>query len=189
MNTRIERDFVFDCAIHFAKGFYINSYDLTLSMLIETESIREQNIALDRLMHFMSVVLNSSVFVEQNDTTVIKKYKDAGIQVCTLPEEPYDQIVALVLLVKLNAIAEGRLKITDLTLSSNLSDGVRFCTVSEVAENFIDSSSPDLWWNAPTLCVEHCVKDDDDDKVVKLFGQTGWAEFGLEWKEKTTQST
>ena len=144
MNTRIERDFVFDSAIHFANGFYINSYALTLSMLIETESIREQNIALDRLTHFMSVVLNSSIFVEQNDTKVIKKYKDAGIRVCTLPEEPYDQIVALVLLVKLNAIAEGRLKITDLTLSSNLSDGVRFCTVAEVAENFVETGRTDL---------------------------------------------
>lgn len=187
MNTRIERDFVFDSAIHFANGFYINSYALTLSMLIETESIREQNIALDRLTHFMSVVLNSSIFVEQNDTKVIKKYKDAGIRVCTLPEEPYDQIVALVLLVKLNAIAEGRLKITDLTLSSNLSDGVRFCTVAEVAENFVETGRTDLWWNVPTLCVEHCQKKDDDN-IVKLFGQTGWAEHGLEWKEKTTQS-
>ena len=187
MNTRIERDFVFDCAIHFAKSFYINSYALTLSMLIETESIREQNIALDRLLHFMSAVLNSSIFVEQSDTKVIKKYKDAGIKVCTLPEEPYDQIVALVLLVKLNAIAEGRLKITDLTLSSNLSDGVRFCTVAEVAENFVETGRTDLWWNVPTLCVEHCQKKDDDN-IVKLFGQTGWAEHGLEWKEKTTQS-
>lgn len=187
MNTRIERDFVFDSAIHFANGFYINSYALTLSMLIETESIREQNIALDRLTHFMSVVLNSSIFVEQNDTKVIKKYKDAGIRVCTLPEEPYDQIVALVLLVKLNAIAEGRLKITDLTLSSNLSDGVRFCTVAEEAENFVETGRTDLWWNVPTLCVEHCQKKEDDN-IVKLFGQTGWAEHGLEWKEKTTQS-
>lgn len=152
-------------------------------MLVETESIAEQNIALDRVVHFLGLVLHSCVFVHQDDTDAINKYKTADIRVCTLPEEPYDQIISMVLLVKLNAITEGRMIITDLTLGSNMSDGVRFCTVAEVAANMIDSS-PELWWNAPALCIEHCSKDNDDSKVVKLFGQTGWAEVGLEWKPK-----
>lgn len=183
MTTRVERDFEFDMGIHFNNTFYVNSYLITISMLVETESIKEQNIALDRILHFLGLVLHSAVFVHQDDVEAINKYKNADIRVCTLPEEPYDQIISMVLLVKLNAITEGRLVITDLTLGSTMSDGVRFCTVAEVAVNMIDNS-PELWWNAPALCIEHCSKDLDDSKVVKLFGQTGWAEVGLEWKQK-----
>jgi hypothetical protein len=183
VTTRVERDFDFEAGIHFNDTFYVNSYIITLSMLVETESIKEQNIALDRIIHFLGAVLHSSLFVHQEDTAAIEKYKNAGMRVCTLPEEPYDQIISMVLLVKLNAITEGRMVTTDLTLSSNLSEGVRFCTVAEIAENMIDNS-PELWWNASTLCVEHCSKEEGDDKVVKLFGQTGWAEVGLEWKQK-----
>ena len=183
MTTRVERDFDFEAGIHFNDTFYVNSYIITLSMLVETESIKEQNIALDRIIHFLSVVLHSSLFVHQKDTAAIEKYKNAGMRVCTLPEEPYDQIVSMVILVKLNAITEGRMVITDLTLSSNLSEGVRFCTVAEIAEKMIDNS-PELWCNASTLCVEHSSKEEGDDKVVKLFGQTGGAEVALEWKQK-----
>ena len=180
--TRVERDFGFEAAVHFADNFYVNSYLITASMLVETTSIKEQNIALDRVVHFLRSVLHSSIFVHQKDINAINKYKSADIRICTLPEEPYDQIISMVLLVKLNAITEGRLLITDLTLDSNMSDGVRFCTVAEVAVNMIDSS-PELWWNAPSLCIEHCFKE-DDSKVVKLFDQTGWSEVGLEWKSK-----
>jgi hypothetical protein len=183
VTTRVERDFEFETGIHFNDTFYINSYVLTVSMLVETESIKEQNIALDRIVHFLGAVLHSSVFVHQDDTKAIAKYKKADMRVCTLPEEPYDQIISMVLLVKLNAITEGRLVMTDLTLGSNMSEGIRFCTVAEIAMNMIDNS-PEMWWNAPALCVEHCSKEDEDDKVVKLFGQTGWAEVGLEWKQK-----
>lgn len=186
MTTRIERDFQFESGFHLNDTFYINSYILTVSILVETESIKEQNVALDRMLHFLGAVLHSAVFVHQEDTNAIAKYKHAGMRVCTLPAEPYDQIIAMVLLVKFNAITEGRLVITDLTLGSTMSEGIRFCIVAEVAENMIDNSS-ELWWNAPALCVEHCSKEGDN--VVKLFGQTGWTEVGLVWKKNRKSVT
>jgi len=187
LTTRVERDFDFEAGIHFNDTFFVNAYSVTLSMLVETESIKEQNIALDRMVHFLGQVFHSCVLVKQDDQDAIKKYKNADMRVCVIPEEPYDQIISMVLLVKLNAITEGRLLVTDLTLGSNMSEGIRFCTVAEIAENIIDRS-PEMWWNAPALCIEHCSKD-DDEKVVKLFGQTGWAEVGLEWHNKKQKAS
>lgn len=185
MNTRIEKDFYFQTAVHFEGKFYVNSYDLTLSLLVETDSIREQNIAMDRATHFLTSVIQNSVLVHTGDTKTIEKYKNAGLKVCELPEEPYDQILSMVLIQKLNSIMEGRLKITDMILGSVLSDGVRFTIVSEVAEAVLAGNH---WWNKSTICLNdeeaHCTSEKSKDNIVKLFDDTHWVDLGLSWKEK-----
>ena len=181
MSTRIERDIAFDTAIHFDGQFFINQFYITLSLLVETESVIEQNVALQRIIHFAHSTLQDSVLINQIDIDAIKKYKDAGIRVCILPDEPFDQIISMTLLQKFNAIAEGRLRLTDLTLGSSLSEGVRFCTVQETSEDTIDST-PGLWWNCATTCIEHDpVKQ---EKIVKLFSDDEWEKLHLTFETK-----
>ncbi len=156
---------------------------MTLSMLVETEDIKEQNIALERILHFVMVVLNNCLFINQNDEEAIKKYKEAGIRVCVLPEDPFDQIISMTLLQKFNSITEGRLRVTDCTLGSNLSDGVRFCTVSEVVENHVESDTH-KWWNTNTLEIEHREPMADDNNIVKLFTNDDWEKLQLNFEKK-----
>jgi hypothetical protein len=185
MSTRIEKDFYFQCATHFEGKFYINFYDITASMIVETESIREQNVAMERAEYFLSNVLENSIFVHQSETAVIENYEKAGIKVCTTPEEPYDQIVSMILLLKLNAIMEGRLSITDLIMGSKLSNGVRFSVVPEIAENIFHGNH---WWNEPCTIMKDTTKPPKRrEKIVKLFNDE-WAEIGLTWKEKSKNS-
>ena len=72
MTTRIEKDFYFQAAVHFEGKFYINSYDLTLSVLVETDSIREQNVAMDRATHFLTAVLQNSLLINSKETEAIE---------------------------------------------------------------------------------------------------------------------
>lgn len=180
MNTRIERDFCFQTGLYFEDNFYIGVYDITLSMLVETESIKEQNIAMDRIIYFLQEVIQNSILVNSARPDIIEKYQNAELNVCELPGEPYDQILAMVLLLKLNSIAEDRLKITDLVIGSSLSDGVRFNIVSEVAES---AFSGNYWWNSPCTAMnsreyEMC----DQHKVIKLFADD-WVNVGLSWRD------
>ena len=180
MNTRIERDFCFQTGLHFEDKFHIGIYDITLSMLVETESIKEQNIAMDRIIYFLHEVIQNSVLVHSSKKDVIEKYQSIDLKVCELPEEPYDQILAMILLLKMNSIAEDRLKITDLVIGSSLSDGVRFNIVSEVAESAFSGRH---WWNSPCAATnsrdyELC----DQNKVVKLFTDD-WMNLGLSWRD------
>ena len=185
MSSRVEKDFVFDSCIHFDDKFLINSFNVSMSILIETPDAVEQNIAIERVGHFVYTCINHSVFVNEDDVKAIQLYKNAGINVIVTPDDPYDQILAMLLIVKLNAITEGRLTITDLTLCSTLSDGIRFCMVSEIAEDTIDTSNPRLWWNQPNLCIAHNNTIDLQNKnIVKLFGDEGWKESGLDWSPK-----
>ncbi len=180
MNTRIERDFCFQTGLYFEGGFHIGVYDITLSMLVETESIKEQNIAMDRINYFLHEVIQGSVLVNSSNHAIIEKYQGADLNVCELPGEPYDQILAMVLLLKLNSITEERLKITDLVIGSSLSDGVRFNIVSEVAES---AFSGKYWWNSPcTAMNSRDFEISDQPKVIKLFTDD-WVNIGLSWRD------
>lgn len=184
MITRVERDIFFVAGVHFNDAYHINSYDIMLSMLIETEVPQEHSIAMDRLDFFIKNIVTNSVFVHQDHAEVIEKYLEAGIEVITLPEEPYDQVVAMALLLKLNSIMENRIKITDITIGSLLGEGVRYPIVTEMAEN-ADIMMGDHWWHCSDTEVRNqIVFAFETDNVIKLFDDTAWAQLDLSWKDK-----
>lgn len=183
MITRIDKDFFFHAGLHFDNAYYINSYDMTLSMLIETDCVNEHYIALGRLDHFIKDILANSVFVHSEEVDVIFAYEQAGMKVCELPEKPLDQVIALAILLKLNAITEGRFKITDITFGSMLSEGVRYPIVSELAEN-AEIMLGNHWWHKSDLSINDKNIEPISDNVVKLFHEDVWLDMNLSWKSK-----
>ena len=97
MNTQIEREFDFQAGVFFEDSFLMNFYEFTLFMEVNTDSIREQNVAMDRIKYLIYESLENSVFVNFKETKTIEKYMDAGLKVAVIPEDPYDQIIALIL--------------------------------------------------------------------------------------------
>ena len=188
MSTTIKRDFTFQAGVYYEDTFIMNIYNLDLTMTVETDSIREQNIAMDRIKYFLHDCVENSVFVDSNEKKVIEKYVTAGLKVCTLPEEPYDQIVTIALLSKINAIAEGRLIISDIVLSSELSDGVKF--VYDYESVLHASPFDQGWWMESNSCMNDINKTQNKkDKIVKLIKSINdWSVVGLEWKEKSAKS-
>ncbi len=153
-------------------------------MEVETESIREQNVAMERIKYFLNECLENGIFVQDTEHKVIEKYSTCGFKVCTVPEEPYDQIITLLLLTKLNSITEGRLVITDMTLGSRISDDVRFICDIESPRGPLES--PGWWSDIGTSISDPIKKSIKKDKIVKLFKtpSTDWTEHNLVWKEK-----
>lgn len=185
MITRLERDIFFAAGVHFDGSYMINTYDFLLSMLVETDTPKEHNIAMERLDFFIKNIITNSVFVNEEHHEVIEKYIEAGMNIITLPGEPYDQIVSMVLLLKLNAIMENRIRITDLTIHSLLSEGIRYPIVAETAEN-AEIMLGDKWWhNSNTDTTNQNVfMLEPENNVVKLFDDSVWAQYNLSWKDK-----
>lgn len=184
MNTQIEREFDFQACVYFQNNFLINSYWFDLVMEVNTESIHEQNVAMERLKYLIHDLFDNSIFVSVNDSNTIQKYTNAGLKVCVIPEEPFDQIISLVILLKTNAICENKIKVTDISLISKLSDKVKFIENIETAQNAIKN---DGWWNdpSPNLCIKSPNKK---EKIVKLI-KNEWSDLGLSWTEKKFKST
>lgn len=183
MTTQVERDFDFQACVHFQDNFLINFYDFTVLMDIDTGSIREQNVAMDRIKFSVYELFENSIFVNMTDTSAIEKYTAAGLRVCLIPDDPYDQIIALLLLLKFTAVCEDRIKVTDIKLTSKLSDEVKFIEQLETAQQAITMQG---WWNesTPSICSK---SQDKKSKIVKLI-KDSWVDFDLGWKEKKSKT-
>lgn len=185
MTARIQRSFDFMAGVHFGTELYTNLYEFDASFNVEAESIEEQNIALERIKFFLDECVQHSIMVRDSETEIIEKLLDADLRICTLPEEPYDQIIGIMLMNKLNSIAEGRLVITDISITSRLSDGV---TCFHSIEENMGPFKLGGWWDDNTTTLTDVKQK--GKKVIKLKKTTfDWAEIDLNWVgEKTTKT-
>lgn len=180
MSASIQRDFDFQAGVYFQNSFLMNYYNFSLFMEVNTDSVYEQNIAMERVKFFIYEIIENTIFVHDIEQQLIKKYNEAGLKVCAISQEPYDQIIALLLMLKINAICEDRLKVNEILLTSKLSDDVKFKETIETAQHTFDDNN---WYNDPTPCLIIGNKLSGKEKIVKIKNN-GWAEFGLQWKEK-----
>ena len=185
MQHRIKQQFAFQAAVYVEETFLMNIYEITLKMHVVTGDSKEQNIAMSRINYMIEDCFQNCVFVHQTETAVIEKYIAANLKVSTTPDEPYDQLLAILLLTKLNIITEGRLLITDITLSSGLSDGIEFL-YSPALEHTPLTTGIFNWWNElNTKIVDFPKRETKKEKIVKLVKKTNdWAHLNLEWQEK-----
>ena len=156
----------------------VNLYEMSAKMEVQTEDVREQNIAIERMNYFLSSHIEDSIFVQDTEKDAIEKYNAAGLKVCTVPEEPYDQIIGMILLNKCNAVMEGRIILTDILFGSKLSNLIKFDIEYEVAR---EEYSGKYWYNDSSLSTKNKGKK---EKIVSLFDHNDWAELELTWKAK-----
>jgi hypothetical protein len=140
---------------------------------------------MERIKHFLLDCLENSIFINEKEKKIIDKYIDANIKVCTLPSEPYDQIVMQALLLKLNSITEGRFVVTELILSSKMSDGVKFFgDIQDIDDDFAN----DGWWYNSNTSISNLNRGNKKEKIVKLYAYPNDWEQGLLWDIKTEKS-
>ena len=181
MTARVKSSFSFQAGVYFSNEFLLNVYNIDLDFNVETESIREQNIALERIKYFLNYSLQNSIFINENEEDMIQKYLDADLKICTLPEEPYDQIVGIMLLCKLNSITEGKLLVTDITITSSMGDGV-WC--KHCVEENLGPFALSGWWDDPSNKISSITKKHKSKKIVKLFkNNVSWDDLCLGWEE------
>lgn len=186
MSTKIQRDFAFQAGVHYENKLLMNMYSLCLTIYVNVECDKEQNIAMERIKHLLYECLENSIFVNEKDKLAIDKYIDANIKVCTLPDNPYDQIVMQALLLKLNSITENRFVISEVALSSKMSDGVRF--FSDIDDTDPLFTQTDSWWFNSNTSISRLNKTNKKEKIVKLHSNPNDWEQCLLWDTKSDKS-
>ncbi len=183
MSTRVKKDFDFLAGVYFQQKFLLNVYSISLYFDITTESMADQQIAVERVKHLIEGCLTDCVFVNQKEKKIIEKLHDLNFRVSTLPDDPYDQIVTIALLSKVNAVVENRFECTNISLLSRLSDGVEF--LFDIEENFGPFEEKGRWWNDSTMIISDIPISDKKDKIVKLKKQNNvdWQSVGLDWSK------
>jgi hypothetical protein len=182
MNVRLQYDLDFLAGVYYEDQLQMNQYTVSLNLLTKTKDSVSTNIAMERLKAFVHGALESTVFINQANTERAEFMQMMGISVTTLPEEPVDQIVGMMLYYKLNAVMEDRMIVTGLDIASSLGDNVWYRHDEE------DVSGPfatDGWWYQASMQHESVERDPEPGNIVKVMS-TGWHELNLEWLENTT---
>ena len=181
MNVRLQYDMDFLAGIYYEDQLQMNRYTVSVSLLTKSKDSDSTNIALDRTKAFVHGALESSVFINQSNTEKAEQMQALGINVTTLPEEPVDQIIGMMLYYKLNAVMEDRMDVTAIDIASTLGDSVWYQHDEE------DPAGPfavDGWWHRASMQHETVEPTSAPDNVVKVVS-TGGYEMGLDWPEAT----
>ena len=186
MNVRLRYSTVFTAGIFYADQMRMNNYQVKLHITTNSEEGDDHNIALDRIKYFLHNQLNSTVFINSAESKQCRAFAAAGIKMTTLPEDPLDQVIGIMLYCKLNAILENRMLINEIEICSELGENIVYLHNDQDAQGpFADAG----WWTEPDAV--HCdLTLLDNEKTVALHHiGAGWRDLGLNWDESVIINT
>jgi len=184
MNVRLKHDMHFAAGIYYNDQLRMNNYTLRLWMTTTTKNAEDQNTAFERVKYFVYTQLDSTVFVNHQHLEVCRKLAAAGVNVTTMPGEPVDQIIGIMLYFKLNAITEGRMTIVETELASALGDNITY--LHSEFEDSIGFEQP-AWWTTADLAHSDIVSE-ESDKIVSLAQNTAWRDLDMTWTDAPTET-
>jgi hypothetical protein len=179
MNVRLKYDMPFSAGVFYNDEMQINQYSLRLRMITNSTNPSHHNTAFERLKHFVYNEIDSAIFINSDQKDQAKRYVKAGLKVVTLPGDPVDQVIGIMLYHKLNAIMEGRIMIVETEISSAMGDSMIYLhSENELTK---DINKP-AWWSSNDL-VHADANLTGVDKVVSMHQASAWRELDLAWEE------
>jgi hypothetical protein len=186
LTSRIKREFNFVAGIWLNNEYQIGMYSFTVFIEILTDDPYEQSVALERMKYLIDDCITNSIFIEATEKKAIDTFSSLGMRVCVLPVEPYDQAIAMALLLKLNAITDDKFDITNMSFKSQLSDDVEY--LIDIDDEFEPYNTKNSWWNDNGSNISD-KKSNKKDKIVKLRKDNEWVELDLGWKNSCKPET
>lgn len=187
MNVRLQYTFHFNAGVHWGGQLVMNGYRLTVYMVTNVRESELTTTAFERLKYFITEEIDSTVFINSEEQEACRLYTAAGVSITTLPKDPVDQIVGVMLFHKLNAIMEDRISILETELSSHLGDNMSY--LHSENENTEDVEMP-KWWTSPDL-THFELEYQDGDHVFSIApgNYSAWTELGLAWPDQEPKET
>lgn len=178
MNVRIAQLTSFNAGNWHDALLEMTEYTVKLWMITQTYDPVEQNIAISRAKHFIFDQIENTIFIDSEDVSKGTDLARAGLDITTLPGDPGDQLIGIMLFHKLNAIMEDRIKIVEIEISSG--NGIIYLHgENETSDELI---MPD-WWSTADL-VHSDLQLIESDKVVTMQQTSAWRDVGLAWPDE-----
>ncbi len=113
------------------------------------------------------------------DSDSVKAYAATEQRLLMFPDDPVDQLVGIMLCLKLNAISEGRLIITDVDISSVHGADMTYQHNQAEAVGPLAAAG---WWQDARPIWNHVPGSSRGSKVVSLNRAADWHPLDLDWK-------
>jgi hypothetical protein len=182
MNVRLKYDMPFTAGVYYDGTLRMNNYSLRLWMTTNSENPADQNVSFERIKYFVYTQIDSTIFVNSKLEDECQRFAQAGLNITTMPGDPVDQLVGIMLYYKLNAITENRMNIVETELSSTYGENMAY--LHSEFENTLGYEQPD-WWTTADL-THSDFEPVDSDKVVSIPQSTAWRDIDLAWSDMPT---
>ncbi len=179
MNVRLQYSVDFLAGCYFDGMLRMNNYNVRLWMMTTTTDGESHNVAFDRIKFFIADSLDSSVFINGENEEQCKLLANAGVKITTLPDEPVDQLIGIMLYCKLNAICEDRIIIGEVEVSSELGGEVTYMHSDDEPIGPYDQKG---WWHDANL-MHYNNKISETENIMSLGAISSWRELELQWPE------
>lgn len=169
----------FTAGVYYGGEMRMNLYTVSLHMTTNSHDSVSHNVAFERIKHFVYNLLDSTIFINLEYQDKCDQYMSAGLTVTTLPGEPVDQLIGLMLYYKLNAVMEERILINEVEISSMLGENMIYLhNENETTDvEFIPK-----WWTTPDPSHNDYILL-ETEKVVAMHASDPWRELNLTWQE------
>lgn len=124
MNVKLEWSSNFLGICTYEDKIYPNKFFVELKMVTTTDNPQHQNIAFERMKLIVTEVFAHSIFVSHESPILATLATIYPEKMVVLPEEAFDQVIALALYCKLNAVMENKIKCENIRISSEFGDNV-----------------------------------------------------------------
>jgi hypothetical protein len=172
----------FTAGVYYDGTLRMNNYNLRLWMTTNSENPADQNISFERIKYFLYTQIDSTIFISSELKNECQRFVQADLNITTMPGDPVDQLVGIMLYYKLNAITEDRMNIVETELSSTYGENMTY--LHSEFENTLGYEQPD-WWTTADLTHSDFVPV-ESDKVVSIPQSTAWRDIDLAWSDIPT---
>ena len=179
MNVRLKYDLHFNAGVYYNSNTILNNYSLRLWMITNTELAADQNTAFERMKYFVYNHVDNTMFIDRAEQEQCAKFLQAGLNITTMPGDPVDQLIGIMLYHKLNAIMEQRMTIVETELSS--SQGQAMTYLHSEGENTLGVEAPAWWLSADLAHSDFALPE--SEKVVSMQTTMAWRDLDLAWSE------
>ena len=179
MNVRLKYDFPFTAGIYYNGNFYMNNYTLRVLMATVSEDPDDQTTAFERLKYFIYTCMESTIFINTDETEQCNRYVQAGLHITTMPGAPVDQLIGIMLYHKLNAVMENRMIVYETEISSSAGEYMVYLHSEE--ENTV-GYTPSEWWDTADLTHSEITLTNLDN-VVAIPQATAWGDLDMAWTD------
>ena len=186
MNVRLKHDIQFTAGIYHDGNMIMNNYTLRLWMTTNSENSVDQTIAFERIKYFIYNEIDNTIFINSNQKAQCTLFSKAGLSITTMPSDPVDQLIGIMLYYKLNAITEERMVIMETEISSTY--GANMTYLHSDFENTTGYKQPS-WWTTPDLIHSDFVLVNKSEKVLSIPSSTDWRELELAWSDAPTEGS
>lgn len=180
MSTRLQKSFGFYCGLVYEQKFTVNHYNLQIDLTTVSTDHHEQNIAYERIKHWIFTVLDDSILIAHDDP-LLPVYEKTGARLLVLPAAPVDQIIGIMLYLKLNAIMENRMMITETEIWSVQGDQMSYLHSRD--EGLGIELTQSGWWVDSSPIWYNTAQSSSKEKVVSLASRPEWKNHELDWQQ------